>query len=257
MIPLLITLIIALALSSIGFKNYVWFISIGYGFAVAGCGVYACIYEAWLLGIILIIYGLRLSGYLVYREIATTYNKKMKGEIKDGKTVPMGVKIAIWVAVSLQYMCMVSPVTFRVVEDLTETDVCAVVGFIICVIGLAIESVADVQKQLAKKKNPKRFVDSGLFKVVRCPNYFGEMLFWTGILVSGFTVCSNVGEWIVAILGYILIIYTMFSGARRLEVRQNKVYKDDPEYKKYHDTTPIMLPLVPLYSVEKHTWLKA
>lgn len=257
MIPLLITFIIAIVLCSIGFKNYVWFISIGYGLSVAGCGVYACISGAWLLGIILVVYGLRLSGYLIYREIATTYNKKMQGEIKDGKTIPMGVKIALWLTVAFMYMCMVSPVTFRVVEDLVEADVCAYIGFAICAIGLAIESIADVQKQLAKKKNPKRFVDTGLFKIVRCPNYLGEMIFWTGILVSGFTVCSNAGEWIVAILGYVLIIYTMFSGARRLEVRQNKVYKDDPEYQKYHDTTPIMIPFVPLYSVEKYTWLKA
>ena len=257
MIPFLITFVLALVLSSIGFKNYVWFISIGYGLSVAGIGVYLCIVGAWMPGFILIIYGIRLAGYLVYREIATTYNKKMKGEIKDGKTVPMGVKIAIWVTVAFQYMCMVSPVTVRVVEKQLDGDVAAYIGLAVCVFGLVFEAVADVQKQMAKKKNPKRFVDTGLYKIVRCPNYLGEMLFWTGILISGVTVCSNIGEWIVVILGYILITYTMFSGARRLEVRQNKVYKDDPEYQKYHDTTPIMIPFVPLYSVEKHTWLRA
>ena len=35
----LYTLIIALLFSSIGFKKYVWFISIGYGFTVAAIGV--------------------------------------------------------------------------------------------------------------------------------------------------------------------------------------------------------------------------
>ena len=48
----------------------------------------------------------------------------------------------------------------------------------------------------------------------------------------------------------------MFSGARRLEVRQNKYYGDDPVYKKYSKTTPILIPFLPLYSVEKYTWLK-
>ena len=49
----------------------------------------------------------------------------------------------------------------------------------------------------------------------------------------------------------------MFGGARRLEIRQNKSYGDDPEYRRYVATTPIMIPFVPLYSVEKYKWLVA
>lgn len=55
--------------------------------------------------------------------------------------------------------------------------------------------------------------------------------------------------------GYLGIIFVMFSGARRLEVRQNKNYGDDPEYQKYVKTVPIMVPFVPLYSVEKYKFL--
>jgi hypothetical protein len=49
----------------------------------------------------------------------------------------------------------------------------------------------------------------------------------------------------------------MFSGARRLEIRQNKNYGDDPEYQAYVKSTPIMIPFVPLYSVEKYKFLVA
>lgn len=257
MIPFIITLIIALVVSSIGFKNYVWFISIGYGLAIAAAGIYLTIVGVGLPAIILIIYGLRLAGYITYREVATGYNKKMKGEIVEGNTVKMGAKIAIWLAVGVMYALMVSPVTFRAAENQFSGDVALYIGLVISIIGFVLESVADVQKQLAKKKNPRRFVDTGLYKLVRCPNYLGEMLFWTGVLVGGLNALNNVWEWIAAILGYVLIIYTMFSGARRLEERQNRVYKDDEEYWKYHDSTPIMIPFVPLYSVEKYTWLKA
>ena len=45
--------------------------------------------------------------------------------------------------------------------------------------------------------------------------------------------------------------------ARRLEIRQNKNYGSDPEYQKYVKTVPILLPFIPLYSVEKHKWLVA
>ena len=120
-----------------------------------------------------------------------------------------------------------------------------------------METTADLQKNAAKKVNPGRFVDTGLFRIVRCPNYFGEMLFWTGVFVGGITIYAGALQWVVAVVGYLGIIYVMFGGARRLEIRQTRTYGDDPEYQRYVRTTPIMIPLVPLYSVEKYTWLVA
>jgi steroid 5-alpha reductase family enzyme len=125
------------------------------------------------------------------------------------------------------------------------------------IIGLIIESLADLQKNKAKKVNPNRFVDTGLYKLVRCPNYLGEMLFWTGVFISGLASLNGIGQLIVCLIGYLGIIYVMFSGARRLEIRQNKNYGKDPEYKNYVKTVPILLPFITLYSVEKHKWLVA
>ena len=61
----------------------------------------------------------------------------------------------------------------------------------------------------------------------------------------------------VCAVGYCGIIFVMFSAARRLEVRQNKRYGKDPDYQKFVRTVPILLPFVPLYSVEKYKWLVA
>jgi len=168
----------------------------------------------------------------------------------------MAAKCAIWISAALLYVCETSPIIFRVVNG-SGTDALLIIGIIISVVSLIVETTADLQKNAAKKANPKRFVDTGLFRIVRCPNYFGEMLFWTGIFVGGITIYAGPVQWIVALLGYIGIIYVMFGGARRLEIRQNKTYGDDPEYQRYVKTTPIMIPLIPLYSVEKYTWLVA
>ena len=253
----------AMVISSIGFKNYVWFISLGYGFSIAGEGLLMLVlYNQQLsLGTIIccvlfILYGLRLGGYLAIREFkSSSYKKNMTGEIKDGKTVPFGVKIAIWVTCALLYVTQVSGVLYRLING-TGSNVWVYVGAVIMVLGVVLESAADIQKNKAKKVNPKRFVDTGLYRIVRCPNYLGEMLFWTGVLVSGIGAVSG-WQWVIVAIGYIGIIFVMFSGARRLEIRQNKNYGKDPEYQKYVKTVPILLSFIPLYSVEKHKWLVA
>ena len=260
----LVMLLVALVFSSVGFKKYVWFISIGYGFSVAAIGAALLIVgrEQLTAGtacacILFIVYGLRLGGYLAFRELrSSSYNSKMKTEIKSGDDMGMGAKCAIWISAALLYVCETSPVIFRFVNG-SGTDALLVVGLVISVVGLIVETVADLQKSAAKKINPGRFVDTGLFRIVRCPNYFGEMLFWTGVFVGGITIYAGPLQWIAAILGYVGIIYVMFGGARRLEIRQNKSYGDDPEYQRYVKTTPIMIPFVPIYSVEKYKWLVA
>ena len=253
----------AMIISSIGFKNYVWFISLGYGFSIAGEGLLMLLLyrEGLSVGTIIccvlfILYGLRLGGYLAFRELkSSSYKKNMTGEIKDGKTVPFGVKIAIWVTCALLYATQVSAVFYRLLNN-SGSNVWTFIGAAVMLFGVSFETVADIQKNAAKKVNSKRFVDTGLYRIVRCPNYLGEMTFWTGVVISGIGAVSG-WQWLVVAIGYIGIIFVMFSGARRLELRQNKNYGNDPEYQEYVKTVPIMVPFIPLYSVEKYKWLVA
>ena len=93
--------------------------------------------------------------------------------------------------------------------------------------------------------------------IVGSPNYLGELLIWLGVLVSGVTALRGVWQWVLSILGFVLIVWVMFSGARRLEIRQDKNYGDDPEYQEYVRTVPIIIPFIPLYSVKKYKFLMA
>lgn len=258
---ILIILIAVLLVCTIGFKKYVWFISLGYGFSITTIGVMMLILfkdkniALILSSIIFIIYGLRLGGFLAYRELkSTTYNRKMKNEISDGSHMTILLKIMLWISCALLYILMTSPVIYRFVNN-DATDTCFLIGMIITITGIIIESLSDYQKNKSKKKNPNRFCDTGLFKIVRCPNYLGELIIWLGVFISGFTTIQGIGQWIIAIIGFLGIVYIMFSGARRLELRQDRTYKNDKDYQKYIKTTPIILPLIPLYSVKKHKWL--
>ena len=256
-------LIVCLLVSAIGFKNYVWFISLGYGFSIAAQGIAMLILYGQTLTpgtviccVVFTLYGLRLGGYLAIREFGgSSYKKNMKGEIKDGKTVPFGVKIAIWTSCAILYVTQISGVFYRLANGAAD-NAFVFIGAVVMVFGVSLETAADIQKNNAKKVNPRRFVDTGLYRIVRCPNYLGEMIFWTGVLISGIGAVTG-WQWIVVAIGYIGIIFVMFSGARRLEIRQDKNYGADPEYQKYVTTVPILLPFIPLYSVKKHKWLVA
>ena len=254
---------ICMLVSAIGFKNYVWFISLGYGFSIAAQGVAMMIMYGQELTIgtmitcvLFILYGLRLGGYLAIREFGkSSYKKNMQGEIKDGKTVPFGVKISIWISCAILYVTQVSGVFYRLFNAV-EDNIWVYIGAAVMLLGVSLETAADIQKNNAKKVNPRRFVDTGLYRIVRCPNYLGEMIFWTGVVIVAIGAASGL-QWIVIAIGYIGIIFVMFSGARRLEIRQDKNYGTDPEYQKYVSSVPILLPFIPLYSVKKHKWLVA
>lgn len=254
---------ICMLVSAIGFKNYVWFISLGYGFSIAAQGVAMMIMygQGLTIGTILtcvlfILYGLRLGGYLAIREFGkSSYKKNMQGEIKDGKTVPFGVKVAIWITCAALYVTQISGVFYRLLNA-AKDNIWVFIGAGVMLLGVTLETAADIQKNNAKKVNPRRFVDTGLYRIVRCPNYLGEMIFWTGVVITAIGAASG-WQWVVIAIGYVGIIFVMFSGARRLEIRQDKNYGADPEYQKYVATVPILLPFIPLYSVKKHKWLVA
>lgn len=262
MSKLLIIFIVAMIISALGFIKYVYFISLGYGFSIAGIGVAMLILFRSNLAIcpvimcvLLIIYGLRLGGYLLIREIkSVNYNKLLEKEVKND--VSMVVKLSIWVTCAILYVCQCAPVFFRLSNG-GDNDAFAIVGIVIMAVGIILEMVADYQKSAAKKINSHMFVSTGVYKWVRCPNYFGELLLWTGAFISGLKVLSTPLQWIVAVLGYVGIVYVMFSGARRLELRQDRNYGDMESYQEYVKTTPIIVPFLPIYSVKDHKWLVA
>ena len=251
---------------AVGFYKFVYFLSSGYGFAVAAGGIATLIMclvsptEApmWIMLVqcaLFIAYGARLSGFLLVRELKSiTFRKtdvaKDTLNKNSEKKMPVFVLAAIWVTVAILYTAQVSPMLFRFTNASVDVAV-PVVGFVVSVFGLVLESIADNQKSAQKKARPDMVATQGLYKICRCPNYFGEILFWTGVFISGLTTYAGAGQWITAILAYICIVYIMFNGAQRLEKRQMARYSKDKAYNDYADKTPIIIPFLPIYHLNK------
>jgi len=121
------------------------------------------------------------------------------------------------------------------------------IGAAIWVLGMFWETVADAQKSKFKSKdeNDGDFIDVGLWKWSRHPNYFGEITLWTGILIMAIPVLSGL-SWLVVISPiFVYVLLTRISGINLQEEQAKERWGDDPEYQKYREKTPALFPKPP------------
>lgn len=126
---------------------------------------------------------------------------------------------------------------------------------LISLFGLTFETIADLQKNkffnnLKTQKDP--FLKTGLWKITRHPNYFGEMLVWYGIAL---TFISSVIFNSENLLNYSLILFLIcplymnisliyISGIFLLEIREFERYWNEEGYQDYLKTTPMIIPFI-------------
>jgi steroid 5-alpha reductase family enzyme len=112
-----------------------------------------------------------------------------------------------------------------------------ILGFIVWVIGIICEAVADYQLRIfVKTKKPGEIMQTGLWRYSRHPNYFGEITAWWGAALVGL----SLGQWWAVLgAGVITLLITKVSGVPLLEQHyaENKAFQ---EYKKH---TSILIPL--------------
>ena len=237
-----------------GFKEFVWFMSVGYGFAVMCIGIFHLVFglimhtltpATAVLSVLFVIYGYRLGGYILKRELTNKAYRKTLESTGSTKAMPIPVSLSMWIYSMLMYTAQTSAVTYRIMNRASD-NIFAWIGIVIMVLAILGEATADKQKSAAKKINPKRFCDTGLYCYVRCPNYFSEILFWVGVTVSGIGAVQG-KQYIIVIIALLLITYVMYNSAQRLELRHEKSYGLDPEYQKYSDTVPLLFPFTSQY----------
>lgn len=253
--------LLALSVSALGFFRVVWFVSLGYAFSMVLLAIVTPILLRDGLDLLsglhcalLLLYGLRLGVFLLRREQKASYQKlqKEKDEAR-GAQIRGGVKVLIWLSVALLYVLMFCPALYCLLARHADVSrsflVSEAPGVAMMALGLGIESLADHQKSTYKARSPDRFCDIGLFRFARCPNYFGEIVFWVGQWVAGISAYTRPSFWVTSSLGLLGIVLVMLGSARRLELEQHERYGENPEYQSYIRAVPILFPFVPIYSL--------
>ena len=104
----------------------------------------------------------------------------------------------------------------------------SLIGVILSLLGIAIESIADYQMTKFKDKtdNKGKLMNKGLWQYSRHPNYFGDSMFWWGIFLFSYGYTSNL---LIAISPVIMTYFLIkVSGVSLLE-RQLKHKKEGYE----------------------------
>jgi steroid 5-alpha reductase family enzyme len=117
------------------------------------------------------------------------------------------------------------------------------IGFALFMLGFCIEVISDNQKSKFRSfpENRDKFITTGLWAKSRHPNFFGEIVLWTGVAVMSFS--SLEGPQYLTLISplftYILLMYV--SGVRMLEARADKKWGHDEAYIKYKSDTPVLM----------------
>jgi steroid 5-alpha reductase family enzyme len=123
----------------------------------------------------------------------------------------------------------------------------AILGIVVWVVGFAIEVIADRQKSAFKRDpaNAGRFITTGLWAWSRHPNYFGEIVLWTGMAILAVPVLSG-WRWAMLISPvFVTLLLTRVSGIPMLEARAEKRWGADEAYIAYTRGTPVLIPRPP------------
>lgn len=117
-------------------------------------------------------------------------------------------------------------------------------GVALWLAGFAIETVADEQKRRFRRDpaNQGRFITTGLWAWSRHPNYFGEILLWTGVAwVAAPALVSWQHLTLISPL-FVYVLLTRVSGIPLLEREAKKRWGEEPAYRAYVANTPVLVP---------------
>ena len=218
----------------------------GIGFVVVAWGATPADGRS-LLVLLVTVWGLRLAGYLAWRNIGKPEDyryvamreKRGSSFVWSSLLIVFGLQGVIMWIVSLPVMAAGATRAAEPCWILTGA------GCVLWLVGMTFETVGDWQlaRFKANPDNHGKVMDRGLWRFTRHPNYFGEFLIWWG----HWLVCLGVSErsetwWTVISPMLMTFLLLKVSGVAMLE---RAMKTRSPEYASYIRRTSAFFPLRP------------
>ena len=186
------------------------------------------------------VWTLRL-GIFLYKRIVKAGEDRRFREIKKSlpKFLMTWTLSALWV-----FLTTVNAITLIALNPPEPVGVFFVVGTLFWLLGFGFEVIADRQKKhfSEQPENKGRFITQGLWSVSRHPNYFGEIILWTGIAIVSLPFLSGWQFMTLVSPVFVFLLLTRISGLPFLEEKAEKKWGEDNDYIEYKKRTPILVP---------------
>ena len=202
----------------------------------------ALAFRSKVVVVMVIVWAMRLGLFLFIRVLKVGEDSRFEDAKNSFVTFLMFFNISgLWV-----FLTTANALTLILNNSDLFGDFQFFVGLAIWIIGFSFEVIADEQKRRFRKKteNQGMFIVSGLWSISRHPNYFGEILIWTGMAIISLPVLSG---WQYATLIspiFVTLLLTRISGVNLLEESADKKWGHLDNYQDYKKNTAVLVPFI-------------
>ncbi len=213
-IPLLVTLAyftVFFIVAQIIKNNSIVDIGWGFGFVIGAWTTLLITDDPTLLSYIIVgfitVWGVRLSGHLLKRNYGKPEDFRYQQWRKEwGDKVVITAFFRVFMIQGIINFTVGSASYFVIKFNAFSFDdpitLLAIAGLLIAAIGLVFEIVGDEQLRRHIQEGTRTLMTSGLWSLTRHPNYFGEILIWIGLYLTGFALIG--GE--ISLIFYLALI---------------------------------------------------
>jgi len=196
------------------------------------------IFEKTLIIALVTIWGSRLSIHIYFRNKGKPEDFRYASWRKTWKFFAFRSYFQIFILQGFVMMVIAIPLVAVFNTKFVGNVYSTTVGCLLFIIGFGFEYIADYQMQQFRKlpKNKGHLIKSGLWRLSRHPNYFGEALLWWGLWI----ISIPGTPWYYSIISPLVITLMLrfVSGVPMLE----KKYTHHPEWEDYKNRTPVFIP---------------
>ena len=199
-------------------------------------------FSSWLVLAMVSFWGLRLAVYLFKRNHGKPEDfryAQFREEWKPNENLQAYIKVFFFQGLLMFLITLPQLFFIKRGFDL-HLGAVEIIGFLIWLIGITFEVLADSQLAKFKKdpSNKRKIMKTGVWSLSRHPNYFGEVCLWWGFYILLF---NYIPWW--TIVGPLLITFFIanVTGIPLLEER----YKDNQEFQEYKGRTNMFFPWFP------------
>ncbi|PRC41802.1 hypothetical protein C6A85_000000113765 [Mycobacterium sp. ITM-2017-0098] len=197
----------------------------------------------WLLAILVVTWAVRLTGNWVYAFPGLHHEDWRYPMFREraGRFEFVADLVAIHLIPTVQVFLGMLPVYVAVTTPEGGLSWLMVAAFIIGMISVGIELVADVQMhRFVAQRQPGEVMDRGLWSWSRHPNYFGEFGFWVALALFG--IASAPGSWWLFVGAAAML--AMFLGAS-IPMMETRSLERRPGYQAVVDRVSRFVPRPP------------